>query len=422
MANPTDPFTKDNSDLTGDGFYKKFNYKLSIAQGSRGLGGPVLTNFLYAEKFLYGRVDRFYVPMQVVRSARLKSLSTNPGAAAPAPMVLGFVADAFEELQLQFQKSVLAGKISAEESYLTAPKAHKGYEDPKILYKKHFDSVISGMRANFTKNNKHFKDFDEFIPLFMDALKAVTTKYPYTYPGYIKHRLCPISVSGLAIEIASGLSFADDDSKINNFIKSRNWQFYLNACQAYGFLVDQNAPWRLVADIGSVTMLKYSRPHGMPSTDTILDMAYGPAHLEYFNGFKRALLESYSKTKVTSYLEREYCQGGETIGKVVVPLNYSEESLSAKYDEIYFLDLYLKIRMMEEESFFTESEQERLINDTKQLYRMHDIDRALAAFERIIGKTYDYSGSLTNADKGVKLRMEEQLREQELRGAVSTYR
>ncbi len=77
---------------------------------------------------------------------------------------------------------------------------------------------------------------------------------------------------------------------------------------------------------------------------------------------------------------------------------------------------------MEEESNCSESEAYRLINETKQLQRSHGASFALNAFERVIGKTYDYSGSLTNRDKGVKLRMEEQLREQELRGAVSTYR
>jgi hypothetical protein len=421
MSNPLDPFTKDNGDLAGDGFYKKFNYQFTIASKSRTIGGPVLTNFLYAEKFLYGRVDRYYVPIQVVRSANRKGLTAATEGNASSLTALAFVADAFNDLTLQFQKSLLAGKISAEETYLTAPKAYKAYEDPKLLYGKHLDSVIRGTREHFTKSNKHFKDFDEFIPLFMNALRVVTKKYPYTYPGYIKHRLCPITVSGLAIEIAP-LNFSNDEDKVNFFINSRNWHFYLNACRAYGFLVDRDAPWRLVADIGSSTMLTYARAYGMRSTDTVLDQALGPAHLEYYNGLKRALLQAYSKLKVTSYLEREYCQNGTTVGKVVVPKNYSIENLEKLYDEAYFFDLYLKIRFMEEESKFSESEIYRLTNETKQLYRSHGVSFALNAFERVIGKTYDYSGSLTNADKGVKLRMEDQLSEQELRGAVSTYR
>ena len=255
----------------------------------------------------------------------------------------------------------------------------------------------------------------------MNALRVVTKKYPYTYPGYIKHRLCPITVTGLAIEIAP-LNFSNDQEKVDFFINSRNWHFYLNACRAYGFLVDRNAPWRLVADIGSSTMLTYARAYGMRTTDAVLNGALGPAHLEYYNGLRRALLQAYSKLKVTSYLEREYCQNGTTVGKVVVPKNYSIEDLEKLYDEAYFFDLYLKIRFMEEESKFSESEMYRLTNETKQLYRSHGVSFALNAFERVIGKTYDYSGSLTNADKGVKLRMEDQLREQELRGAVSTYR
>jgi len=74
------------------------------------------------------------------------------------------------------------------------------------------------------------------------------------------------------------------------------------------------------------------------------------------------------------------------------------------------------------EAKLTDSEAHRLINDTIELYGVSGIDEALMAFERIIGKTYNYSGSLTSVEKGAKLREEERLKKEELRGVVSTYR
>ena len=75
-------------------------------------------------------------------------------------------------------------------------------------------------------------------------------------------------MSGLAVEIAA-IDASNDDEKINLFTKSKNWEFYLNACRSYGFMVDQMAPWRLVADIGSSEMIKYARRYGMTATDTV---------------------------------------------------------------------------------------------------------------------------------------------------------
>jgi len=90
------------------------------------------------------------------------------------------------------------------------------------------------------------KQFAKELMLFFES---TVNRYPVTYPAFIKSKYCPISVSGLAIEVAD-LDFNNDDAKIEQFIKSNNWEFYLNACASYGFMVDSRMPWRLVADIG----------------------------------------------------------------------------------------------------------------------------------------------------------------------------
>ena len=147
MSNSWDPFTKDNSDLAGNGFYKKFNYQFTLASKSKTVGGPVLTNFLYAEKFLYGRVDRYYVPIQVVRSAKQKGLTATTEGNVSNLTALAFVVDAFNDLTLQFQKSLLAGKISAGETYLTAPKSPQSIRRSKIV-------IREASRLSYSRNER----------------------------------------------------------------------------------------------------------------------------------------------------------------------------------------------------------------------------------------------------------------------------
>ena len=66
-----------------------------------------LVNFEVAEKFLYGRVDRYYVPI-------ILNTATTPMGALPASEQIktvfqapAYVVDAFKDLSYQFQKSVL---------------------------------------------------------------------------------------------------------------------------------------------------------------------------------------------------------------------------------------------------------------------------------------------------------------------------
>ena len=111
------------------------------------------------------------------------------------------------------------------------------------------------------------------VSVLLDGLEKNYLVNPFTFPAFIKARRTPITVSGLVIEIAN-LNKSNDDIKNELFFKSRNWDFYLNMAQNYGFMVDARNPWRLVADIGSSEMLKYASRYGATTTDEVLDQYF----------------------------------------------------------------------------------------------------------------------------------------------------
>jgi len=252
-------FSTGNSDDTISTFYKKYSYQFEMVETAATYGNVV---HFQAEKFLYGRVDRRYVPIVLdTDSVDVKYFTNSDGGGRTSMAAPAFVVDAFNQLTLQFQKSLLAGKINANDTYLTAPKVYKAYQNPKALYENYLASLTNTIHRTFKTNNVRFKNFDEFIINFMGVIEAISNvSAPYTYTAYVKNKLCPISTTGLAIEIAD-LDCANDEEKIKQFVNSKNWHFYLNACRSYGFSVDMLTPWRLVADIGSSTMLSYSTPY-----------------------------------------------------------------------------------------------------------------------------------------------------------------
>lgn len=76
------------------------------------------------------------------------------------------------------------------------------------------------------------------------------------------------------------------------------------------------------------------------------------------------------------------------------PNNSTREELYDRYDAYYFLNLYCKIRFVEEESSFTVQEQDRIIDNTIELAQI-DFEKALDTFELILNKPFDYVGSLS---------------------------
>jgi hypothetical protein len=336
---------------------------------------------------------------------QLKDLASRPNQRAGFRLV-PFVADAFKDLQLQFQKSILAQKIRAGEKYLSEIVPSQAYQDPQELYYQHSRQLETVLADYYAENNLTFRTFDQFLTHYKETIRQMAPNFPFTFPAYVKSWRCPMSVSGLVVEIAD-LSHADDQQKIDLFINSPNWAFYLNACRTYGFSVDRNSPWRLVADIASTPMLEYAAAYNMNNTTAILSLGYRPAPVAFYAGFKSYLLRNYNKLKFQQYMKSEYCQStGKMITEAITPMTYTQDDLTHNYPEEFFLELYFEIRFAEEEHSLTEVQQKRIVEESLDLYHFYyfnrDYSRIDAAeltvrrFETIINKTYDYSGSLTD--------------------------
>ena len=335
----------------------------------------------------------FFVPIIRVNEAlKLKAFTSQ----ATNFQAANFVVDAFADLSAEFKRCAMGGRIYGDDPFLSNLVVYKGSESADDLYNRHLTNYSNAMAAQFEENNAKVKDFDEFIQEFQRLLGPALPQFPFTQPGFIKSRLCPISCSGLAIEIAN-LDYSNDEEKINQFVNSGNWEFYINACRSYGFMVDKFVPWRLVADIGSSEMISYAATYcgaNLNSTNQLLNVGYTTAHTSFFNNFKYILYNLYNKVKLKSFLEPIDCNG-VTVFTKTTPRTYSLEEFSNLYSESYFLKLYFELRLLEEESVLEDFEHETLIDDSIELYFGRGLNAALDAFERVANKTFDYRGSLS---------------------------
>lgn len=90
---------------------------------------PSLIDFRFAEKALYGRVNRLYQPMVLNENhLQLEYLSSGNPAGV---QVFNFVADAFRDLQNKFKLQVASGQLDANDNYLTDLIPMAGYKSPK---------------------------------------------------------------------------------------------------------------------------------------------------------------------------------------------------------------------------------------------------------------------------------------------------
>ena len=384
-------YAEGNDESSIDLFRKRIVYKGKMVRES--LKYKNIVDFNFGEKFFYGRTSRTFMPIKYSAAAGLKDFKNSAGGAVPNKAA-SFVVDAFEDLVIQFQKCALTGKISKSDPFLSNLKVYKSYRSSAELYDAHIDTYFNSISSEFLRSDIRVKNFDEFIKEFMLLMRKSAKKFPFTQTAFVKSKYCPLMSSGLALEIAD-IDVFNDDKKIAQFVNSKNWGFYVNACNSYGFMVDRNIPWRLVADIASSAMLGYSAAYGLDTTDKVLLRGYSYVHGGYYRKFKYFLLKLYNKVRLKNFLTTEDC-GGKSISKVVIPKKYTKDQFDAQYSsEEYFMKLYFQIRFIEDESPFEEYEKNILIDDTIELYQARNLTQALNKFERILNKPFDYRGSLS---------------------------
>lgn len=383
-------YRKKNSESTKDLFDKKliYNLKSKVLVNHTGL-----VDFSFAEKALYGRVDRLYVPMIVAESPAMPTKNIKSKEGQNNVRALSFVTDAYEALARQFLKKYSSNEISLGEQYLSQIIAHNGYVSPIQKYDEYTQIFIESIGDIIREKKLYFRDFEDFMNKIMSNIESAIKKFPLTMSAFVKSRECPMAASGLTINI-SDLDFVNDAEKIRTFYESPNWQFYVNAANSYGFMVDRNNPSVLVADIASGDMLKFAEPYGLLDTDTILNTAYKPAHFDCLNQIREIFYNIYNRYKVKRYTMSTHVYPNRRKTVTVTPRTYSYNDFLKEYDDNYFLNLYCKLRFLEEESVFTKGEMFRLTDDTLELAKT-DMSKALMSFEIIINKTFDYRGSLS---------------------------
>ena len=233
-------------------FYKQYSYPLV---GTKGGSFPKPMDFWY-EKTLYGRVDERQNPIYIsmVDTARFKQIHPSKPI-----FILNFVADAFFSFQRHFRKAISTGRLN-KNSALVDLEAEKGFVDMRSSYGDYRQTVSDVMVDSFLslpQHNDDIENFDDFLAKFVEFVKKYSNLMPFTQSGYIKSQYCTPLVSGLVIEI--GNEDHTDDTVKERWLSDPNYEFYAKESRKFGFIVDKNAPWRLVANIMSPRMQNFMR-------------------------------------------------------------------------------------------------------------------------------------------------------------------
>jgi len=180
-----------------------------------------------------------------------------------------FVAEAFDDFRTYYVNTTLEKNVDfplfidqviPKVAYLSFDEQYQNY-------------VASNMNTFASLVLEKISSIDQFNEELSKIIQGNILKFPITKSGFLLSQQCPINVSGLCVELAI-LDFNSDTEKAKLF-DTKEFQCYAEVANVYGFYVDKNAPWRLIANLQSPIMKEYiDRYRRGTDTDIILDKMF----------------------------------------------------------------------------------------------------------------------------------------------------
>tara|TARA_R100000008_G_C3550427_1_gene150083 strand:- start:85 stop:1014 length:930 start_codon:yes stop_codon:yes gene_type:complete len=251
-----------------------------------------------------------------------------------------------------------------------------------------------------------------------------TLKYfPVTKTGYINSVHCSPFISGLMIDIATENYGLHNNARVLEYVSDPNFSFFVNEAKKFGFMVDKNAPWRIVFNLASglqglaedklVGAQKYMRAQAV-EYENVFDIYYKKSFLEDVTNLRKQFFTLYNTfyLQFSTYEDVKYitCQKGARMSKAsfstadqVVGRLVSErkerqppvymvteqtfptgnQELAERREIEYWLKILLRLRLVETDTEHTEANFNFYANELIRIYRLFDEKQALTYINKL---------------------------------------
>jgi len=175
--------------------------------------------------------------------------------------VINFVADAWRDFVDEIQRQVDLNVLHQDSPYASL-KAKKAFVSATSAYHYYMIEDVYSLFAqtylgNFPKEELGIVNLPSFLTKFTSFTEMyIRNTGPMTFSGFVESAFCSPLNSGLVISTSED-DHNDDFPKTDTYFLDENFRTVQALATQYGFGIDQNAPWRFVADLSSPAMKEY---------------------------------------------------------------------------------------------------------------------------------------------------------------------
>ena len=332
---------------------------------------------LSAGERLYGKVDYLNsaVRLMVESTDSLALLKGGEGVSA-----INFVARAFADLRRDYDASIAKKALQPVMGIETLTPV-RGWSDFGEYYNGFVQSFRQRvLRECVQKYDKSIRNFSDFTKVCFQIMRRSREKIYVTKTGLMMSRMVPNHVSGLVIDLLPN-SKSDEFAKID-MLSSPAFRIFAHKCGKYGFRLNRESPWSLIANVGSAKMSEYADVSGVtfsPLGGNFFERFYMKTHLEDMDTLRSLLPNLYNEfismrpdLVVQKYSADNKLQSQKYRRRPLVDPSYG-------YDLQFWMEVLLKVRLMET-ALFTEMHQKKfdaIIKECMSVEKRYGLEIAL---------------------------------------------
>ena len=376
-------------------------YNLEAFPGNNGAGPKQVVNFNFAEKGLYGRIDRQHNAIIPMEEFIVPLSHTNNNT--DTIRLMNFVADQFTDLEAHFVRACRLGLIPVDDPVLSSLKARRGYKDPGDSYRSYLGNLMESYITTFLKPRKNqINNFHDFLHHFPEFMRKMRDIFPVSYSGFQRSSQSSIFTSGLTIDIG-GIPFDNDEAKENLLFNSPAFQFYINLAKQYGFSINKRNPGVLISDLQSPVTVVYRNKYQLSSVNYVFIKQFSKTLYSDLSELTKTLVNYYNFFISNYPIQRKFklCSG-KTLCDV-----YKREPINIdSINNNNIIYLYIIIRNIEEREPFSQSRVETIYENAARIRKLSESRMLDFIDDQFKSKYNQKDGSLTYYKKKIENRLD----------------
>jgi len=337
-----------------------------------------VADFWY-DRRLYGKLNRAG-DIIILREDFLQTLPTTSNKTFYA---LNFVAVAFDEMRKYVEKLAKTNMIPNQKTLFALPQPAVAWQS---IYGDYHDYIsdVYGVFFNYLIENQresNVNNFDDFVEEFFIFCRNYVTgdaNTPITLSGFVASQYVDGRCGGLTIDLFRARA-SNDLAKLNTFIRDVNFNFFIDAANRHGFVIDKNIPWRLQANLSSEYMKLLMESPAFDVTyslgpKNVFDTFYLKTYTLDLILLRKYLYDMYDSlvSSVPGYSTYKFCNNtGKTRRFITNRRPLTQQEKEKKYNvRDYWLNLSYRFRLLELKHDFREADISNHTKNAKSIYKI----------------------------------------------------